>query len=256
MKHSPIDLFYQAEDYFFRSISKECLDFNKLTTAYFSGVDCESDNPVYIRKHLEAIDDILNRCQHFYKANHSPWTVIVTEQFISNNLEQSLKNIGFSFSGKSVAMYLELNKQSKLDIPENILIHSVNDKLDQWLKPLIEAFGLTFEVMRQYADAHERALKNNINVDHYTLFKEEQPISSLTVSQHANVARIHDVGTNPAYQSKGFATHLVKHAINEAINKGANHCVLEASEAGIAVYEKLGFKALFINRSYSLGASE
>lgn len=256
MKHSPIDLFYQAEDYFFRSISKECLDFDNLTTAYYSGVDCESDNPVYIRKHIEAIDEVLNRCQHFYKTHHSPWTVIVTEQYISNNLEQALKFSGFAFSGKSVAMYLELNKQCKIDIPENIRIHLVNDKLDLWLQPLIEAFDLTFEVMRQYADAHERALKNNINVDHYTLFKEEQPICSLTVSRHANVARIHDVGTLPAYQGKGFATYLVKHAINEAIKLGANHCVLEASEAGIAVYEKLGFKSLFKNMAYSLSASE
>lgn len=253
MKHSPTDQFYQAEDYFFRSISKECLDFDNLTTAYFSGVDCESDNPIYIRKHIEAIDEVLNRCQRFYKANHSPWTVIVTEQFIANNLEQALNNMGFGFSGKSVAMYLDLHKQGKHDIPNTMLIHSVDHKLDQWLKPLTAAFDLTFEVMRQYADAHERALRNKANLHHYTLFKEDQPISSLTISLHANVARIHDVGTKPAYQGKGFATHLVKHAINEAINLGANYCVLEASESGIAVYEKLGFEALFKNRSYSVG---
>lgn len=255
MKHATIDLFYQAEDYFFRSISKECLDFDYLTTAYLSGVDCESDNPIYIRKNVEAIDEVLNRCLNFYKANHSPWNVIVTEQFISNDLAHSLKSIGFSLSGKSVAMFIALNKQSKYDNPHNMIIYSVDDKLDQWMKPLIGAFELTFEVMRQYADVHERALRNKANFHHFTLFKDEVPISSLTLSLQANIARIHDVGTLPAYQHKGYATQLVKHAINEAINLGATYCFLEASEAGISVYQKLGFKPLFKYNTYSFAKS-
>ncbi|MBI2792804.1 MAG: GNAT family N-acetyltransferase [Gammaproteobacteria bacterium] len=251
MKNPLIDLFYQAEDYFFRSISKECLDFDELTTAYLTGVDTEYDNLIFIRKDVEQIDEIINRCKDFYKINNTPWNVVVTEQFISNDLERSLKNINFSFSGKSEAMFIELNKQGKHDNVDNMDIRSVGDTLDQWMKPLIEAFDLTFEVMRQYADVHERALKNKANFHHFTLFIDKMPISFLTVSLQANIARIHDVGTLPAYQNKGYATCLVKHAINEAINLGASYCFLEASESGISVYQKLGFKPLFKNNTYS-----
>ena len=43
----------------------------------------------------------------------------------------------------------------------------------------------------------------------------------------------------------------MKHAINEAINLGANYCFLEASEAGMSIYQKLRFKPLFKNNTYS-----
>jgi hypothetical protein len=147
MKNAIIDLFYQAEDYFFRSISKACLDFDDLATAYLTGVDFESDNLIFIRKDVEAIDKVLNRCKDFYDTNNSPWTVVVTEQFISNDLTHSLNNIGFSPSGKSVGMFIELNKQSKYNIKDDMIIHSVNDKLDQWMMPLVGAFELTIEIM-------------------------------------------------------------------------------------------------------------
>ncbi len=229
------------------------MDFDDLTTAYLSGIDCESDNPIYIRKNVEAIDEVLHRCQTFYKANNSLWILIVTEQFISNDLENSLKKICFSLSGKSVAMFVKLNKKSQPDIPHNMSIYSVNDKLEQWLKPLIGAFNLAYKVMRQYADVHERALRNKANFHHFTLFKDDVPISSLTLSLQANIARIHDVGTLPLCQKKGYATHLVKYALNEAINMGANYCFLEV---GISLYHKLGFKPLFKNIAYSFTTTE
>ena len=69
MNDSLIDLFYKAEDYFFRSISKECLDFDDLATAYLTGVDTEHDNLVFIRKNVDANDEILNQCRDFYKIN-------------------------------------------------------------------------------------------------------------------------------------------------------------------------------------------
>ncbi len=250
MKNALIDSFYQAEDYFFRSLSHECLDFDDLTTAYRTGVNCEGDNLFFIRKEVKAIDYVINRCKDFF--HNTPWNVVVTEQFISNDLEHALKNIGFSPSGKSVAMFIELNNQSKHNIKDDVTIHSVDNKLDQWMIPLIGAFELTIEIMKQYAAVHERALRNKANFHHFTLYKDELPISSLTISMQLKMARIHDVGTLPEYQNKGYATQLMKHAINEAINLGANYCFLEASESGLSVYEKLGFKPLFKNIYYAL----
>ncbi len=252
MKDPLIALFYKAEDYFFRSISKECLDFYGLATAYLTGVDTEHDNLVFIRKSVDATDEILNQCRDFYKINNAPWNVVITEQFISSKLERSLKNINFSFAGNSEAMFIALNNQNKRDIANSIDIRSVSDKLDQWLQPLIGAFDLTFKVMRQYADVHEMALKNKANFHHFTLFLDKVPISSLTLSLQTNIARIHDVGTLPEYQNKGYGTRLVQYAMNEAINMSAEYCFLEASESGISVYQKLGFKPLFKNKTYSL----
>jgi len=248
-----IDLFYQAEDYFFRSLSKECLNFDDFATAYLTGVDLDSDNPLYIRKNIEAIDDILSCCKDFYHSNNTPWNVIVTEQFMSSDLEKSLNNMGFNHSGRSVAMFLELNKQSKEKNQDNIIIRAVDDKLEQWMMPLVGAFESTLDITRQYAHVHQKALENKANFHHYTLYKDDAPISSITLSLQENMARIDDIGTLPAHKNKGYATQLMKYAINEAIDMGAKYCFLEAWESGIAVsiYKKLGFIVLYKNTNYA-----
>ncbi|MBN9288644.1 MAG: hypothetical protein BGO43_09010 [Gammaproteobacteria bacterium 39-13] len=253
MNNAIIDLFYQAEDYFFRSISKECLDFDNVATAYLTGVYLDSDNPLYIKKKIEMYDELLNCCKDFYLANKTPWSMIVREQFISNDLEKSLKNIGFSPCGKSVAMFLELNKQCEQKVTDNIIIRAVGDKLDQWVIPLVGAFESTIDITRQYADAHQRALENKANFHHYTLYKDDAPISSITLSLQRNMARIDDIGTLPSHKNKGYATQLMKYVINEAIDLGARYCFLEAWESGIAIsiYKKLGFMTLFRNSNYA-----
>lgn len=251
MEDSIISLFYQAEDYFFRSISRECLDFDGVATAYLTGVKLESDNVVSIRNHISMIDEMLNRCKIFYDLNHVPWTIVVSEKFISNDLVYFLSSMGFDIAEKSVAMYVELNEQRRSDKNSDVLICHVNDRLEQWMKPLTEAFETTLQVTRQYVDVHEMALKNKANFHHFTLFKDEVAVSSLTLSIQKNIARIDDLGTLPAYQNKGYATQLIKQVINEAVNLGASYCILEARETAISVYQKIGFKALFKNNTYS-----
>ncbi|MBS0289830.1 MAG: hypothetical protein JSS07_07355 [Proteobacteria bacterium] len=83
-------------------------------------------NFVFIRKNVDAVDEILNQCRDFYKINNTPWNVVITEQFISSKLERSLKNINFSLAGNSEAMFIALNNQNKRDIADNIDIRSVS----------------------------------------------------------------------------------------------------------------------------------
>lgn len=70
-------------------------------------------------------------------------------------------------------------------------------------------------------------------------------MSSLTLSLHNDLARIDDLGTLPSYQKQGFATELVHFALEQAKNLKANYCFLEASESGLSLYKKIGFKSLF-----------
>ncbi len=147
-------------------------------------------------------------------------------------------------------MAIELNSIKRI-IPEDLNVQLVDDKLEQWMLPLGGAFETTDEVTRQYAVVHERALRNKANFHHYTLFKNELPISSLTITWQSSVARISDVGTLPEHQNKGYASQLIQYALNELSDLGAKYCFLEASEVGFSVYQKLGFVALFKNDTFS-----
>ncbi len=64
------------------------------------------------------------------------------------------------------------------------------------------------------------------------------------------VAGIHSVGILPQFRRKGLADQLMKLLLNMALNEGAQWTVLQASEMGKSLYEKLGFEQHFIIRNY------
>lgn len=247
-----INLFYQSEDYFFRSISLEYLDLDDSATAYCTGISAAWFNTTSFRKELSSIDAILKRCEAFYASHKRPWIVVLPDSLNTQKNKDSLNRIGLDFCEKTLTMFIDLNQTNQADDHSNADIKTVNHQLDDWLTPLTKAFDSSsdLDAGKQYAHAHARALEKNVNFQHFSAYKDYIPISSITLSIHKNIARIDDLGTDPAYQKKGYATMLLTQAIAEAKKSGALYCFLEASEAGQSLYTKIGFKPLFKNNIY------
>lgn len=250
--NSLINLYRQAEDYFFRSLSPQCLDIGNEITAYMTGVPITTLNPVYVRQSPTEIGEALQRIRPFYDNNDLPFEVDIPEGLCADKTDHSLRNLGYSQVETSVAMARTLKDRQIPARDNEFKIESTNTNLKDWGAPLIGAFDIEPEIMEIYKAAHERAMAKGFAFYHYTLYYEDKPISSLTLSIHDKISRIDDVGTLPEFQGKGFATCLMNHALNLAQNRGAHHCFLEASDAGFPLYQKVGFEPLFQNRIYAL----
>lgn len=240
-----INLYRQAEDYFFRAISIKCLDINDQATAYMTGVQSGELNPLTIRKNNQFIEDALNQSRTFYEIENLPFAIFIPHDFCQQDVCTTLKDMGYLQIGKCVAMVLELGAgQKAYDDAEDRILEADKD-LKDWAIPLKDAFEATFEISSQYANAHKRALKKEFNIRHFSLYVEGKPISSVTLSIHKNIARIDDLGTVPELQGRGYATRLMNYTLGQAIKLGATHCFLEASVEGLSLYRNLGFKPLF-----------
>ena len=105
-------------------------------------------------------------------------------------------------------------KSYAFSFDDNISIKANDDKLNEWMIPLIGAFESTIDICSMYAAIHEKALKNHMNMHHFSLYKRGSPIkASLTLSIMDTFARIDDVGTLPKFQNKGYATRLMIYAL-------------------------------------------
>ena len=96
------------------------------------------------------------------------------------------------------------------------------------------------------------ALDAGTTLYHLSGFIDDQIISSLTLSLTDDHARIDDVSTIPTHQKKGYATALMKEAVNYAKQLKARTCFLEASDAGLSIYQQIGFSELFKNCYYEI----
>ncbi len=247
-----INLYHQAEDYFFRGISSKCLNLDDGANAYMTG---EAQlNFIYITRNTAALDKILIEGKQFYDQYNLSFDVIIPQILCTPQITGILNTMGYPQKSKSVSMVANLDKfaiDKTASFDAETMIKANNDQLNDWMLPLIGAFESTFEICSIYANTHENALKNNIDLRHFSLYKQEKPIASITLSLNNGITRIDDVGTLPEFQGKGYATHLMRYVLSEAKSLGGRYCFLESSDSGLGVYQKLGFEPLFKNNIYS-----
>ena len=73
-----------------------------------------------------------------------------------------------------------------------------------------------------------------------------EPVATGLLFKTGNVVGIHQVGVPPDHQGKGYATQMMRFLIQCAEKWQADYVVLQASEAGRPVYQKLGFVDQFL----------
>jgi GNAT superfamily N-acetyltransferase len=239
---------HRAEDYFFRSISTRILDIADGITAYMTMVPVSDLNILYIRKKPISLMETIKKAKEFFDSEKHGFVIIMNEEF---DVTESTSLIE---SYRTFSMGINLN-HFNTELDDECLIMPTDQNLDDWMLPLIGAFESTNEITTFYKTCHKNALSNGAKLYHFSLYENYKPVTSITISIHGNVARIDDLGTLPDFQGKGYATAIMKCALKEARNLGANYCFLEASKDGLSIYQKLGFETLFGNKAFNLKAN-
>ncbi|KTD11239.1 GNAT family N-acetyltransferase [Legionella jamestowniensis] len=240
-----IKYFYECEDYFFRAISKESFNYSHQTRIYITAVPVASLNVVVIPHPIKDLGLFLNNINQFFMGKSLPWAAAFSLCDPIHALENGLESIHFAESENATSMCIPLNQIPPFHSNEALLIKATDTKLADWRTPLIEAFQSTVELTALYQKTHEHALVKKSQLHHLTLYLNEKPISSLTLSLQGKLARIDDFGTLPAHQRKGYGSYLLNFALDKLKKLGVEYCFLEAAESSLSLYEKLGFKILF-----------
>lgn len=211
---------------------------------------------------ISDLEATVEKAEKFFSERKTPFNVVVSDAFFyqKSSMGVDLTKIDNFFSQREYSrldqeprMILEEYKGPK-DIPlhENVSIREVSDDLLTWSKPLETAFESTNGICIMYAEAHMRAIAKCKQIKHFTLFVENEPISSITITYLDQAAQIDDMGTRIDFQGKGYGTSLFNFAMEEmAKNFGVKTFFLNSSKAGYNLYKKFGFEDFYFLNIYS-----
>lgn len=220
--------------------------------AYMTKIPVAEMNNVFIKDNSEALDQILNRSERlFYFENNLPFIVNIPENFCTSQVKDSFKDKGYFCNYKTNSIFIDLSAIKRNNFDDEIIIQNMNDNLNDWSSPLIEAFEVTpAAFMNIYIKLHENALSRGVHFYHYSLYIDGIPVSSATLSVCDGISRIDDVGTLPKFQNNGYGRRLLSYILIEAEKLDADYCFIESFETASPFYEKLGFKTLFKNQVF------
>ncbi len=187
----------------------------------------------------EKIEEIIS---YFESRNH-PFFLMTGSITKPENLAEILSSKYNFRQNPMPGMYIELSKIKEVKEIEKLKIVKVTKKeqFDIWNDILIESFSFPKDIMENFfLDFLDHKDVSNYNA--FLGYYQEKPAAVSLVCYNSGVAGIYCVGTIEEARGKGIGTVLTHTALVDAKKRGYEIAILQSSEMGYGVYEKMGFK--------------
>lgn len=186
-----------------------------------------------IENNIQVIDSIIRK----YANNEFPLVLMTNPLFQSkefiDRLKKKYKNSEWA------AMYIPIKSQNAIDVCSSFVVRENTS---------------VFEMQSWYTIV-EHALMNNKNLNRnifnslllsercifFTGYYLAKPVSTAMLYIDKGVAGIYLVATDESFRGNGFACSIMSHVLAKAYNAKCTKIVLQATNKGVSLYEKIGF---------------
>ncbi|MDD1765016.1 MAG: GNAT family N-acetyltransferase [Methanomassiliicoccales archaeon] len=198
--------------------------------------------------------DLLERTEaamsHFKKTG-LPMRWVLGPSSTPSELGDFLLNHGFVSEGTTPGMAIDLRTVSRGPLPSGLEIQQVEDR--ESLRTCGDTMADGFEIPGNIRDGWREL------IDGYGMSSTRRwflgsldgdPVAVSLLVLHEDVAGVYNIATIPVARRKGIGTAITREPLQIAKDVGYDVAVLEASEMGLPIYRRLGFKELCEFRTY------
>jgi ribosomal protein S18 acetylase RimI-like enzyme len=239
----------QTQQYFWRSLAKEIHNEHGVIACY-SGIDNKNFNPViYANTEEHNVSNAITSVVNFYENRNMPWCWIATPFTKPDALGEILPEYGLELIYTCFSMICELSNFQSEDFLKDYQIKEATDltAMTDWMLVLNAGFGAEETDDMSYRDLN---MAIPYGFRHFVAYENDEAVAAGTLSVSEHGARIDNVATKPSHTRRGFGSAITLHAMEEAKRLGYDWCCLDASDEGLLMYKKLGFKECYETKIY------
>jgi hypothetical protein len=165
-------------------------------------------------------------------------------QLEPTNWSQHLLAHGFKYDDNTPGMAIDLAALPP-PVQPPLTIQPIKDHqmLAEWTSTFIRGFELPETMMPSFLALIE-SLGINLPLRHYLGFLNDQLVATSTLFLGAGVAGIYNVATVAAARGQGIGAAMTLAPLVEARAMGYRAGILQSSDMGYRVYQRLGFQEL------------
>ncbi len=162
--------------------------------------------------------------------------------------ERAAEALGLSLSTSVPGMALFPVPQAPSP-PKGLEIERVGrDRFDVFREVMAAGFGMPMNIARAFLT--EAALEFQ-SIEWYLGSVDGQPVTTSTLLKTGRSAGVYNVATLGAYRRGGLGEAMTWHAVGQGARAGCDVSILQASEMGQAIYERMGYRLVAPYRTYS-----
>ena len=197
---------------------------------------------------LKTIDTALVSARACIAAHATPVEWRISAGAATDAVRRKLEDAGLASIGSHPAMLADLSAMPDAARIEGLTIVPAADRTARrnwgWLTS--HAFELSDDIHAAMRDC-EAAIPAHVFPDQprFTGLIDGQPVAVSSTVMAGGLAGVYAVAVVPAFRGRGIGTAMTLHAMAEGRRRGATTAVLQATEMGKPVYEKIGFSTAF-----------
>lgn len=169
------------------------------------------------------------------------------------DLAQRLLTHGLTPTESRPVMTLDLAALTAPPTPATLRIERVNDEaaLRRWHVASAAGFESSLQDTQPYFDAYAcLGFAPDAASQHYIGYVDDVAVTSATLLLAGGIAGVYDVSTIPTARRQGFGAAITTTMLHAAHQRGYRYAVLQASEEGYGVYQRLGFVTQYHEANY------
>ncbi|MCI2284724.1 GNAT family N-acetyltransferase [Colwellia sp. MSW7] len=142
------------------------------------------------------------------------------------------------------AVLFTIKDKIKLRKGFTVKLVTKTQELMAWVDIASKAFGYVID------QSVIESLMNDSEIRLLLAYDNDEAIATALMYKTGSIIGVHQVGVKPDVQGKGFSRLLMSELIVNCAEWQGTHVVLQASDAGKPLYDKLGFQAQFLINNY------
>ena len=215
--------------------------FKDSTTSWMNTGSSSWPNMIYNTSFSEEkLDEFIEQNIKAIKTKKAPPFWLTEDGELDKILVQKLGKTGMRSIMHWTGMGISINAPLEYKLLPTAKIRSVDntDDLNAWQNILNQALMTSNKIQ----DGIFEKLYRQDHFKLYLVLENDVPVATGLAYFNANNCGIYMISTLAEHRQKGYGSAVTKHCINAAHQKGITNIVLQASDKGVSIYEKMGFK--------------
>ncbi|MGE5567428.1 MAG: GNAT family N-acetyltransferase [Rhodospirillales bacterium] len=198
-------------------------------------------------KNVAQLEERIRTTAAYYGERGLPWSCWLCQEWVDKRVRGEVAS-AFYRHGLHLVVELPGMEARQLAPPRRSLpelvfrrVESSRDRAD-FTHIMAATFGIPFSVSRE---VYESAGTWQTGLTGWLGYLEGEPVTSAATVTAGGVTGVYAVGTLPRRRRSGCAEAVMRHALAQArLASGIERSVLEASEQGYRLYEKMGYRTV------------
>lgn len=219
-----------------------------------SGLSCDTFNIIHLLSGEGVAPEIRAAVDYFRKKDLA-YCIWVNEENLSLEVQVCFQEMGIQVQNSEPGMVLDLNQYEIINSPLHQHVELVHTpaQLVEFAESIAANWSPSDQNVLRYYQQVAPAILNPVHQIQLLLYREAGKVVSCLemFPSDEHTLGFYSLATLEAYRGRGIASAMLTFALNRAKTLGYQQVILQASEDGLRIYEKVGFRKFGLYYEYA-----